>query len=203
MARDATQTAARIACLRAILATWAAHTPDAQRATWVAVLDIDGTLVVWEGAACDAVPGAVELVRDLHRLGIGVDLVTARHTAARDFTVGQLQALGLAPFRALHMHDWAADGCFALWKRGVRARIARTATIVAALGDQVFDVDTHALLPVLLPWQGLSVCGLAGCTCGLDTPASVERRARAVERQFRRMARAVTPPLPSAACAVQ
>lgn len=179
--------------LRATLQRWVAATPPCRRRDWAVVLDIDDTLVVSQQGVivdgrdlfCKPIPGAVELMQDLVRWNITALLVTARCETARALTEQQLADLGMDTYTQLHMHNWGSDGCIALWKRRVREALQRRYAIIAAVGDQVFDVDTHAALPVPLPWCPQNICSLRQCPCGLTTRYRVMQRLTHVLRRQR------------------
>lgn len=179
--------------LRVTLQRWVAATPPSERRDWAVVLDIDNTLVVSQQGVmvdgrdqfCQPIPGAVELMQDLVRWGVTALLVTARCDATRAVTEQQLAECGMDTYTQLHMHNWGSDGCIAMWKRRVREALQRRYALIAAVGDQVFDVDTHAALPVPLPWCPQNICTLRQCPCGLTTRYKVMQRLAHVLRRHR------------------
>lgn len=128
-----------------------------QRYDWAAVpkpavvMDIDETAICnirgarWRGHDMTrrAIPGAVAVANYLAMRGVAVYFVSARPHTALEFSTRQLHAEGFK-FRMVVHQNRERQPDYGAYKRGARALIAKHHTIVAAIGDQPADIDSHA-----------------------------------------------------------
>jgi len=114
------------------------------------VLDIDETTICnipgvrYKGQSLQgrAIPGALAVVDYLNKRGVAVFFITARPRESKEHTTRQLFAEGFR-FKGVFHQNRQKQPDYATYKRQARELIATHHTIVACIGDQVADVNSH------------------------------------------------------------
>lgn len=133
------------------------------RVDWAAVhkpavvMDVDETAVcnipgaTFRGVPMTGrpIPGALAVANFLAQRRVPLYFVTARPHTARDHTVRQLHAAGFR-FAGVFHQDRGVMPNYGQYKRTARGLLAKHHTIVASIGDQPGDVDSHCQRGFLL-----------------------------------------------------
>ena len=113
-------------------------------------MDIDETAicnipnVTFKGVSMkgQAIPGALAVVEYLNKRGVSVYFVTARSHQLKEQSTRQLFAHGFR-FAGIFHQNREKYPDYGSYKRAARQLIAKHHTIVACIGDQVADVNSH------------------------------------------------------------